>query len=61
MEVLANLIVVSFHNIYMYHNIMLDTLSLHSIICQLYLNKAGKMIGCISLKGDFGVPDWLSR
>ena len=43
MEVLTNLIVVIiFHSIYMHQNITLYTFNLYSVICQLYLSKAGK-------------------
>ena len=43
MEVLTNLIVVSFCNIHMYQIITLYTLHLH-IICQLYFNKPGEKV-----------------
>lgn len=32
----------SFHNIYVYQPIMLNSLNLYNGVCELYLNKAGK-------------------
>ena len=42
MEVLANLIVESFRNIYTYQ---VTTVNLHNVICQLFLNEARKKGG----------------
>lgn len=42
MEVLTSLIVESFHNYTMCQVIVLYTVNLYNIICQLYLNEAGK-------------------
>ena len=44
----VNLIVV----IYVYQIIMLDTLNLHIVICQLYPNKAGKINSSSSLSSS---------
>lgn len=41
-NVLTDLIVETFHNMVMYQNTTWYTLSLHSVIRQLYLNKLGK-------------------
>ena len=42
METLTNTMWSLFHNIHIYQIITLDTLNLHNVTCQMYLNKAQK-------------------
>ena len=43
MDVLPNLLWQSFQSIYVYQIITLYSLTLHNVMCQLYLSKAGNL------------------